>query len=156
MLTYTPLDGDHVARLKRVDDHGNTPERALSGGTGTPCRHCLCDVPEGEEMLILSLRPFPDLHPYAEQGPIFLCAADCAAHDPRRVPPVLTTSPDYLVKGYTSADRILYGSGGIVPAHEIADYATRLFTNPDIAYIHVRSARNNCYLCRIDRDAPEP
>jgi hypothetical protein len=151
MMKYTSLDTALVARLKSSDDNNQPPERVLSDGAGTPCRHCLRDVPEGQDMLILSLRPFPRLQPYAEQGPIFLCGAECTAHEPDILPPILQTSQDYLVKGYTQEDRILYGSGAIVPKDDISSYAARLFTNPKIAYIHVRSARNNCYLCRIDR-----
>lgn len=151
MLQYTTLDTAHVNTLKQTDDNGQSPERTISGGTGTPCRHCLRDVPKGAEMLVLSLRPFTSLHAYAEQGPIFLCADACTAHDPAQIPAVLNTSPDYLVKGYTADERIRYGTGAIVPAADIPAYAETLFTTPEVAYIHVRSARNNCYLCRIDR-----
>ena len=57
--------------------------------------------------------------PYAETGPVFLCADLCTVWSDG-VPPILTTSPDYLVKGYTADDRILYGTGAIVPAADPA------------------------------------
>ena len=57
-----------------ADAYGNPPERAVSDGAGNPCRHCLRDVPKGAAMLILAHRPFATLHPYAEAGPIILCA----------------------------------------------------------------------------------
>lgn len=134
------------------DAYGNPAERAISGGTGTPCRHCLRDVPEGAEMLILAHKPFEGTHPYAEIGPIFLCAAPCTRGDAGTVPPILTTSPDYLLKGYAANDRIVYGTGAVTLSDEIARKVAETFADPEIAYIHVRSARNNCYQVRIDRD----
>jgi len=103
-------------------------------------------------MLILSARPFPDAQPYAEQGPIFLCADSCAPFDGNGVPPVLTSSPDYLVKAYCAENRIIYGTGQITPALDINSYCAALFAQGEVAYIDVRSARNNCFLTRIYRD----
>ncbi|RUX35208.1 DUF1203 domain-containing protein, partial [Mesorhizobium sp. M4A.F.Ca.ET.050.02.1.1] len=60
-------------------------------------------------------------------------------------------SSDYIVRGYGRNDRIVYGSGGVIPTVGIAARAETLFERDDIAYIHVRSARNNCYQCRIER-----
>ncbi|TIM19788.1 MAG: DUF1203 domain-containing protein, partial [Mesorhizobium sp.] len=45
----------------------------------------------------------------------------------------------------------VYGSGGVIPTGAIAARAESLFERDDIAYVHVRSARNNCYQCRIER-----
>lgn len=152
-LTFSALPTDAVRRLQSgaADAHGHTPERAISDGTGTPCRHCLNDVPAGAEMLILAHRPFPKAQPYAETGPIFLCAAPCARYEGPEVPPVGRTAPDYLVKGYLATDRIKYGTGAIIAADALADRAQTLLEDPEVAYVHVRSARNNCYQFRIDR-----
>ena len=60
-------------------------------------------------------------------------------------------SPDYLLKGYNSQDRIVYGTGRVVAVAELPAYAEQVFERSDVAYIHVRSARNNCYQARIDR-----
>ena len=102
-------------------------------------------------MLILAHRPFLETHPYAETGPIFLCAAPCEQYGGEALPEILTTSPDYLIKGYGQDDRIVYGTGAITATDQISKKVTEIFTRPDVAYIHVRSARNNCYQARIDR-----
>jgi hypothetical protein len=60
-------------------------------------------------------------------------------------------SPRYLIRGYDDNDRIVYGSGKIVPTAEISEAAAEMLADRNISYIHVRSASNNCYLCRIDR-----
>ncbi|MGL4279883.1 MAG: DUF1203 domain-containing protein, partial [Albidovulum sp.] len=109
----------------------------------------------GQEYLILAHRPFPALQPYAETGPIFLCADDCEAWAEEGLPPILTTSPDYLLKGYTHGHRIFYGSGRVVPQAEVEAYAASLLADPCIAYVDVRSARNNCFQLRIRQARPE-
>lgn len=152
MVKFVALPTKDVRRLQDggADAYGHPPERAMSDGGGNPCRHCLKDIPEGQAMLILAHRPFSGLHPYAETGPIFLCADPCAQGGGAKVPEVLTTSPDYLVKGYNDQDRIVYGTGQIVPAEGVADYADRVLQDAGVAYVHVRSARNNCYQLRIE------
>jgi hypothetical protein len=133
------------------DAYGNAPEHAVSDGSGNPCRHCLGHIPTHAGMLILAYRPFDGLHPYAETGPIFLCADTCKRGGGTDLPAVLKTSPDYLIKGYSAGERIIYGTGAVVPASEIPISAADIFKNAEVAYAHVRSARNNCYLARIDR-----
>lgn len=116
---------------------------------GNPCRCCLKEVPKGAAMLICAARPFPTLQPYAETGPIFLCADDCEAWSGQGVPPILQTSPDYLLKAYDDDNRIVYGTGKITAAAELADYAGELLLRDGVAYVDVRSARNNCFQTRI-------
>lgn len=133
-----------------ADANGLLPERKRAEGAGNPCRHCLGMIPEGAEMLVLAHRPFPALQPYAEVGPIFLCADPCEAGGGEDLPEMLASS-DYIVRGYGADDRIVYGTGGVVATSGIAAWAEELFADPRVAYVHVRSSRNNCYQCRIDR-----
>ncbi|WP_259987379.1 DUF1203 domain-containing protein [Sulfitobacter sp. S190] len=117
------------------------------------CRHCLTDVPAGAPYLIVAHRPFEALHPYAECGPLFVCADACARHpDGPDLPPILTTSPDYLLKGYSADERIVYGTDKVVAQAGIAAYAAQVLDDPRVRHIHVRSARNNCYQLRIAPD----
>jgi len=152
MIHFTALPTDEVRALQSggPDAYGNTPERAVSDGQGNPCRHCLRQIPEGAAMLILAHRPFPALQPYAETGPIFLCADACERGGGAEVPGALA-SPEYLIKGYSGDDRIVYGTGAVVATGTIPDRAAALLEDARIAYVHVRSARNNCYQARIDR-----
>lgn len=153
-LSFEALPSNLVRgwRQGAPDAHGQPPERgALSDGQGVPCRHCLSNVPAGQRYLILAHRPFPAPQPYAETGPIFVCEADCPRWDGAGLPPILSTSPDYLLKGYGADHRIRYGTGRVVPAGEVAAYAAALLGDPSLAFVDVRSARNNCYQLRICR-----
>ncbi len=153
-LIYEALPTERVRALRRggPDAYERPPELAISDGQGNPCRHCLDQVPEGQGMLILAYRPFGALQPYSETGPIFLCAGDCVRHGGRGRPTVLDTSPDYLLKAYGADERILYGTGRVTPAAEIEVYAAELLAQPGVAFVDVRSARNNCFLLRLRRD----
>lgn len=152
-IEFIPLQTDLVMALRRGggDAYGLPPEHHVSDGQGNPCRHCLDFIPEGQGMLVLAHRPFGRLHPYAETGPIFLCADDCARWSGDDLPPILSDSPDFLLKGYSARERIAYGTGRVVPRDGVAAYAAQLLARDDIAFVDVRSARNNCYQTRIIR-----
>lgn len=147
------LPSETVAAWRRggLDAYGQVPERvAASTGTGTPCRHCLGQVPEGRPYLIVAHRPFGSLNPYTECGPIFVCADDC----PRGgvgLPAEMLTAASYIVRGYSADDRIVYGTGGVIETPFIAERCAELLSRPEIAYAHIRSASNNCYFFRVQR-----
>lgn len=110
---------------------------------GADCRRCALPDP--------GLSAFPHLQPYAETGPIFLHAEECAAYDDGDTLPPIFESPDYIVRGYGHDDRIVYGTGAVTETPRIAARAQELLQDEKIAYVHVRSARNNCFQCRIER-----
>ena len=130
-----------------------SPERKISDGDGVPCRHCLRNVAAGDAYLVLAYRPFPALQPYAETGPIFLHARECDRRREirRRCQPCLQRPATTSCAGYGADDRIIYGTGAVVPTPAIVARAAELLASPDTAYLHMRSARNNCYQCRIER-----
>lgn len=151
-IRFSPVPTETAARYRAGarDAYGLIPERHVSDGPGNPCRHCLHPIAEGAGMLVLAYRPFHLQQPYAETGPIFLCADPCPAWKGEGLPPALA-SPDYIVRGYGADHRIVYGTGGVVPTAGIAARAETILADPAVAYVHVRSARNNCYQCRVDR-----
>jgi hypothetical protein len=134
------------------DAYGNPPEKKVSDGSGVPCRHMLQAVAAGEEYLVLAYRPFPALQPYAETGPIFLHARECSrAPEGDVLSPMFRDTPDYILRGYGADDRIVYGTGAVVPTHQICGRAHELLEREEVAYVHMRSARNNCYQLKIER-----
>ncbi len=153
-IQFKALPTETVRALQQggPDAYGNMPERRISEGDGVPCRHCMKHVAAGEPYLVLAYRPFPALQPYAETGPIFLHAEACEQARESDALPEMLESSDYIVRGYGADDRIVYGTGGVIPTGSIAARAETLFERDDVAYVHVRSARNNCYQCRIDRN----
>ena len=152
-VRFLPMDPEFVARVRAggPDANGQPAEVHVSRGAGTPCRSCMRHVPEGTRYLILAARPFPGPQPYAETGPIFLCADACEPWEEEGVPPILETAPQFLLKGYSSDHRIVYGTGQITRSDAVPAYAARLLEDAAIAYVDVRSAQNNCFQTRAVR-----
>lgn len=150
LFTAMPTHEAEAFRNGQPDAYGNRPEISVSPG-GMPCRHCLGGIAKGEAMLVLAYRPFADLQPYAETGPIFIHERTCSQYEAREILPPMLNGPDYIVRGYGPDNRIVYGTGSVIQTQAIMQRAQDLFEREDIAYVHVRSARNNCYQCRIDR-----
>lgn len=149
-----PTDVARQFQTGEPDAYSLPPEKRTSDGSSRiPCRHCLTDVAAGDEYLVLAYRPFAGLQPYAETGPVFLHARECSRHpDTSETPALLLKSQQMIVRGYATDERILYGTGAVVPTGRIAAVATMLLARPEVAFVDVRSATNNCFQCRIDRE----
>ena len=65
--------------------------------------------------------------------------------------PEILASPDYILRGYGADERIVYGTGGVVPTGWIVARAAELLAMAEVDFVHVRSARNNCFQVRIER-----
>lgn len=134
-----------------ADANGQKPETDTSDGDGVPCRHCLQNVRAGDKYLILSHRPFPAPQPYAETGPIFLHADECTRYSESwLMPEMFNENKDFILRGYSCQDRIVYGTGGVIETGDIPIRAKELLSRDDVSYVHMRSARNNCFQCRIE------
>ncbi len=153
-LTFTaiPTKDARDAQSGKPDANGQLPEHAISDGNGNPCRHCLKDIPKDAPMLILAYRPFPSAQPYAEVGPIFLCATLCKRHsDSQALPDMLKNNAELLLRGYDAQNRIVYGTGKVTKIDQIEDRLNTGFDNPKISYYHLRSASNNCFQAKVIR-----
>ena len=151
-MRFVPIPSQEVDSYRSggPDANGQPPERHVTSSDGYPCRHCLQLIEKGKPVLVLAHRPFASVQPYAELGPIFLCGEDCMAGGGEALPAFLT-APQYILRGYSAEERILYGTGAVVPTADIPARAAALFDRPEVAFLHVRSASNNCYHCRIER-----
>lgn len=151
-IRFVPIDIALAAALRdgAPDSNGQPPERSVSDGSA-PCRLSLRLIPEGAPMLILGLRPFTTVQPYAECGPIFLSADPVEPWAGDGVPPILRSSPRYMIRGYSAAERIVYGSGAIVAADALEEAVSERLDRADIAFVHIRSAANGCFQCKAAR-----
>ena len=153
MVKFVAIDTSEVRALQAggPDANGHPAERHIAGAGGTPCRHCFQQVAPGDPYLIVAHRPFPEPQPYAEQGPVFLHADACTPSPENGEIPKMLISPEYMIRGYSADNRIVYGTGTVVPTGELTAAAEKIFENQDVAYAHIRSAENNCYQCRVER-----
>ncbi|WP_286829738.1 MULTISPECIES: DUF1203 domain-containing protein [Kordiimonas] len=135
-----------------VDANGRVPEKEASTGPGNPCRHCLQTIEAGAEKLVLAYRPFHDLQPYAELGPIFLHGRECDRHDEAAgFPSMFSRWGTVMVRGYGTDNRIQYQAARHVTVDELESQCTEMLNDPNVAYLHVRTSQYNCYQCRVER-----
>ena len=134
-----------------VDSQGRPAKQKISDGDGCPCRHCQENIGKGDPYLVLAHRPFSGLHAYAETGPIFVHAAACRRAESGDALPAIFNGASYILRGYDNGEIIVYGTGGVVDRARIIDRAETILENPAVAFIHARSAQNNCFHWRIER-----
>ena len=143
---------DHAERLRRgrPDANGQPALPRRAQGPTNPCRHCLQLIREGDEMLVLSYRPFDAPQPYAETGPVFLHAGDCPRYASDRLPTWFAHLQPAIVRGYGADDWIRYDTGQVLPGAELDAACRAILADAGVAYVHVRS-KFNCFQCRVDR-----
>jgi len=129
-IRFSGINTDDAEALRNggLDANGQRATRAVSDGDGLPCRHCLQLIPKGAGYLVFALRPFSTIQPYAEVGPAFLCEEFCEAYsfNDSALPPVLEHSSNYIVRGYGTDERIVYGTGGVVAKEAIVERAEEI------------------------------
>jgi len=133
------------------DAYDQLPTIHTSDGDGIPCRHYLTLIPADQDYLCFALKPFVGTNPYTETGPAFLCAAPCDRATPSDAVPQVFASASYLRRGYSADERIVYGTGLVVPRDLIRARIAQLFENPRVAFVDLRSASNNCFQARAIR-----
>jgi Protein of unknown function (DUF1203) len=151
-LAVRGIDSDFVNRIREgaADANGQRALTRRALGPANPCRHCLQLIADGDEKLVLAYRPFTALQPYAEVGPIFLHGRECARYDAEQLPSWFAYLQPALIRGYGHDDWIRYETGAVVAGNELAAECGRILSQPDVAYVHIRS-KYNCFQCRVDR-----
>jgi len=137
-------------RCGGIDANGQPPLTRVAEGLANPCRHCLDLIAEGEEKLVLAYRPFDDLQPYAETGPIFLHKRSCARYESDALPAWFDFMEPALIRGYGADDWIRYDTGDVVPGPQLTAACLKILGDDTVAYVHIRS-KFNCFQCRVDR-----
>jgi hypothetical protein len=90
-------------------------------------------VAQGEAYLVLAYCPFPEAQPYAEVGPIFLHAEPCGAYRQNgAIPAMYLNGEPRILRGYNRDNRIIYGTGKVVPPRDMARYAGALLGDPAV------------------------
>ena len=120
-------------------------------GLGNPCRHCLQQIAEGSQMLVLSYRPFAAPQPYAEIGPIFLHKKACEQYKSDVLPSWFENMEPAIIRGYDENHWICYKTAEVVSGRELTDTCKAILADKSVAYVHIRS-KFNCFQCRVERD----
>jgi Protein of unknown function (DUF1203) len=136
-LSDTELAEKHARRL------------VVDAKPGFPCRVSLEDAEIGEHVILLPFTHHPVESPYQASGPIFVReAAKEALLGPGEIPE-LVRSRLMSLRAYAQDGIML--AGKVIDGREIKSEIERLFTDPNIRYIHLHNAGAGCYSCRVER-----
>ena len=133
-----------------LDANQQTPIIEIAHGLGNPCRHCLTQIAEGDEMLIFSYRPFETLQPYAETGPIFLHKESCELFESNQLPKWFVNLEPAIVRGYDKNHWICYETAEVVSGCDLTKTCVNILNNEKVSYLHIRS-KFNCFQCKVER-----
>ncbi len=157
VLRVDALPHADLARVRRcgVDDFGNpvvaTVVDAGDAG-GTPLRCCLREAHVGERVALIAYQPATIGGPYAEVGPVFIHAEDCAGY----------AAPDRYPDDFRWRRQLLraYGGNGAIVDAAIAEdgaaaeeWCAAFLARPEVAYIHSRNVLHGCYMFTVRRPA---
>ena len=139
-----------LVRSGGLDANGQVAVVRAAEGMANPCRHCLELIAPGEEKLVFAYRPFDELQPYSEVGPVFLHKRNCARYVANELPAWFKYLQPAIIRGYGHDHWIRYETGDVVPGEALSNKCQQILVDPDTAYVHIRS-KFNCFQCRVDR-----
>src|SRR5215831_4916926 len=147
-----PLSAQVSAALKDAmrDQFGNEPKLEEAQSRRSICRRCLRRFNPGERRLLFKYRPFEKEGVFAEAGPIYIHENDC-----RPPSEILTAYPDefrdlpLLLRAYTKEDGQV--DSKLIKDGDAETLIDTFFTDPQVAYLHLRDGESGCYYARIER-----
>ena len=116
---------------------------------GFPCRIEMRDAEFGETLLLLNHIYQPADTPYRGMHAIFIREGATDTYDRVNQVPEVMRVRLLSLRGFDKIGMML--DADVVEGSEVERVIERMFSNPDISYIHVHNAKRGCYSGRIDR-----
>lgn len=151
-MTILPIPAQRLRQIRteRRDDNGEPPTYRVDDEGGAPLRCCLRDSRPGEHIELIGYCPFRQTGPYAEVGPVFIHADECAGYPATdRYPDEFRDRPQ-VFRAYR-ADGTIAGGRLVKPEHEREEAIRELFADPEIAFLHSRNVIYGCFMFEISR-----
>ena len=142
-------------REKGIDDFGNTVVEQVSSGLG-PCRVSLKPFKPGKDKrLLLSHSPFELRNAYNQPGPIFISSEEVEEYTGvHTFPEEIKREKEHFsltLIGYNKEQWMAH-TELVTDNDTIDEQIENLFDKfPEIEYLHVRSTKACCYICKITR-----
>jgi Protein of unknown function (DUF1203) len=152
LLQVQAIDPARLDRIRRsgADGHGNELRPFAATGDGEPLRCCLRYAQPGEQITLISYAPFDHPSVWTEVGPVYIHADRCEGYRADgALPKELSTGPRVL-RTYRADDSMDYEHNTVVTDEaELAPIIERLLTEPDVAFVHVRTLAPQCFLYSV-------
>jgi len=151
-LTVHPLDPARLDAVREagVDEFGNPFTPFEASGDGEPLRCCLRFAHAGEAIALISWAPFTDVSPWREVGPVYVHAEHCEGYAERWLPSSLRRG-QLLLRTYHADGSMDYEHNTVVMDEDVEPLLDRLLAEPEVALVHVRTLRPQCFLYAVTR-----
>jgi hypothetical protein len=116
---------------------------------GFPCRVSLQDATIGEEVILFPFQHHKTDSPYQAIGPIFIRKNATEASLAINEIPTMLLHRLLSLRCYTKQGIMIHAT--VVEGKIVSDTLDELFTNKEIAYVHLHNAKPGCYNCVAER-----
>lgn len=123
--------------------------QTVTSKPGFPCRISLKDAEVGEEVLLLPYDHHQTDSPYQAKGPIFIRKNVPAADLKINEIPLMLDHRLLSLRGYNKAGMMLAAKVGA--GQNTKEGIQDLFSNKEVAYIHIHNAGPGCFNCQVIR-----
>lgn len=146
-VTFSAIAPERLARMRErgADEFGNPWTLRVAEGW-EPLRCCLTKPSEGERIALICYTPWTEPSPWAEAGPVFVHFGPCGGfEDSGDYPEAFRHSKSVLNpfdhEGARAYEHITF----VEPEDDHEAAVRRILEQPDVAYLHVRSATAGCF-----------
>ena len=119
------------------------------GFPGFPCRVSLQDAPVGEEVILLPFKHNKTTSPYQAMGPIFIRQDAIATTLGINEIPTMLMHRLLSLRSYNKEGMMIQAI--VIEGKMTSETLQNLFTNKEIAYVHIHNAKPGCYNCLAKR-----
>jgi hypothetical protein len=132
-------------RERGMDDFAN-PWTPFAARGWEPLRCCLRRPEPGEEIALITYSPWTSPDPWMEAGPVFVHSGPCAGYaEPERYPEAFADSPRMLNPFDRTGARAYEHITFVGPDDDHDAAVRKLLSDPDVGFVHVRSAEAGCF-----------
>jgi len=145
------LNAEEFSNIFELDQSGlqkiGAIKMTVDKKPGFPCRVSLEDAELGEEVMLLPYQHHKTQAPYQSTGPVFVRKnAKTAGLRINEIPKML----QHRLLSLRAYDRNgMMKESSVAEGHTLKDALEKIFSNPDIRYIHIHNAKAGCYNCEV-------
>jgi hypothetical protein len=127
--------------------------RVATESFGFPCRVSLQDAAIGEELLLLPYQHLSAASPYRASGPIYVRRGASHSELPPGVVPPYVSKRLISLRAYDATHMMIDAS--VCDGPTVAEQLEQMFSNAEVAYVHLHNAKRGCFSCVASRVAQE-
>jgi hypothetical protein len=140
---------EEARATRRSPQYGHPAHQELAKGYG-PCRLCLRTFEvDQEERLLFTYQPFSEPGSLPAPGPVFIHVERCERYSDWTLPADFRQLP-LVIEGFHLGGRLAVQER--VNGDDPEEVVARVFTEPGVAYAHIRNGEAGCFMARVDRE----